>query len=89
MLNYRVASKEDVNFFEGELEKYNLKQKPLQQEKEFLTFKHVAEENGKVVGVYLHALPIIKLAILIHYGLARTIVVKVLELNCCPKQRVI
>lgn len=50
MLNYKIASSDEVKFFEEELEKYNLKQKPLQQEEEFITFKHAAEEDGKIVG---------------------------------------
>lgn len=50
MTNYRTASNEEVNLFEQKLENYNLKQKPLEQAKAFITFQHVAEEAGEIVG---------------------------------------
>lgn len=50
MVKFKTASDEDIKFVEEELEKFNLKKKPLQQEQEFIVFKHAAEEEGKIVG---------------------------------------
>jgi len=50
LTNYRAASNEEVSFFEQKLEDYNLRQKPLEQDKAFITFQHVAEEEGEIVG---------------------------------------
>ncbi|WP_342558585.1 GNAT family N-acetyltransferase [Metasolibacillus sp. FSL K6-0083] len=50
MYKCREASNEEVQFIEEELTKYNLRKKPLLQEKEFISFKHVVEDDGKIIG---------------------------------------
>ena len=50
MYKYREATSEEVEFIEDQLSEYNLRKKPLLQEKEFISFKHVVEDAGKIIG---------------------------------------
>jgi N-acetylglutamate synthase-like GNAT family acetyltransferase len=50
MYKCRKASKEEIRFVFDELDKFNLKTKPLHQSEESVTFKHIVEDDGKIIG---------------------------------------
>lgn len=50
MYQCREASREEIQFVEDELAKYNVRKKPLLQDEEFVAFKHVIEDEGKIIG---------------------------------------
>ncbi|WP_440896969.1 GNAT family N-acetyltransferase [Amphibacillus sp. Q70] len=50
MVDFSIASSEEIKYIDNKLDEFNKKKLPLSQEEEYIVFKHVAKVDDQVVG---------------------------------------